>query len=240
VFEVMTPEGPEDINHDVYPRLFGEDGVRGTVLAAPWSDLGSAETYLEAQADLLLGRVPDPLGADSPLAGRPRGDPLVEQGARVHASAHVAPDVFVAADVEVPAGAHIRAAALLPGAVVGSAEAVTSEIRWEGKRLHGRSALELAGPMAEALNLLAFVAQAQQPLETPSAELAREVLGSVRTLQDFIGRIDRSSDAARRLIGASAQLEELSAAVEARAQSLDDIRARARAFLLAAGFAPAA
>ena len=23
VFEFMTPEGPEDINHDVYPRLFG-------------------------------------------------------------------------------------------------------------------------------------------------------------------------------------------------------------------------
>jgi len=135
VFEAMTAAGPEDINRDVYPRLFGEGGVRGVVVDAPWSDLGSAATYLEAQADLLLGRVPDPLGPESPLAGAV-GGPLVEPGARVDPTAKVAPDVFVAAGVEVPAAAQLRAAALLPGAIVGSAETMTNEIRWSGKRLH--------------------------------------------------------------------------------------------------------
>jgi mannose-1-phosphate guanylyltransferase len=137
VFEVMTPDGPEDINHDVYPRLFGEGGVRGVVVDVPWSDLGSAATYLEAQADLLLGRMPDPLGPESPLAGV-SGTPLVEAGARVHPTANVAPDVFIAAGVEVPAGAQVRTAALLPGAVVGSEETVSHEIRWGGKRLPAR------------------------------------------------------------------------------------------------------
>ena len=111
----MAPEGPEDINHDVYPRLFGEGGVRGVVVDAPWSDLGSPATYLETQSDLLLGRVPDPLGPESPLAGRGGTGPLVEPGARVHPTATLAPDVFVAAGVEVPAGAHVRRTALLPG-----------------------------------------------------------------------------------------------------------------------------
>jgi mannose-1-phosphate guanylyltransferase len=138
VFEAMAPEGPEDINHDVYPRLFGEGAVRGVVVGAPWSDLGSPATYLEAQADVLLGRFPDPLGAESPLAGRNGPGPLVEPGAHVHPAADLAPDVFVAAGVEVPAGAHVARSALLPGATVAQGEPVAEEIRWMGRRLGTR------------------------------------------------------------------------------------------------------
>jgi len=137
VFEVMTADGPEDINHDVYPRLFAEGAVRGVVVDAPWSDLGSAATYLEAQAHLLLGRVPDPLGPESPLAGG-GGGPLVEPGARVHPAADLSPDVFVAADVEVPATSRVRQSALLPGAVVRAGETVDGEIRWSGQALRSR------------------------------------------------------------------------------------------------------
>ncbi len=135
VFEVMAPAGPEDINHDVYPRLFASGAVRGVVVDAAWSDLGSPATYLEAQADLLLGRVPDPLGPESPLAGRTGIEALVEKGARVHPSAELSPDVFVASGVEVPAGARIRRSALLAGAVVRPDEAVKNQIRWSGGTL---------------------------------------------------------------------------------------------------------
>ena len=135
VFEAMSPEGPEDINHDVYPRLFATGAVRGVVVRSPWSDLGSAAAYLEAQADVLLGRVPDPLGPESPLAGRSGPGALVEAGARVEAGAVLAPDVFVASGVSVPAGARVSAAALLPGAVVGPGERVEGEIRWAGRAL---------------------------------------------------------------------------------------------------------
>jgi len=140
VFAAMRSEGPEDINHDVYPRLFGAGAVRGIVVDAPWSDLGSPATYLDAQSDLLLGRVPDPLGPDSPLFGRTGAAPLVEAGAQVAPSADLAPDVFVAAGVEVPAGARLRRSALLAGAMVAAGEKVVDEIRWEGGRLSGRDA----------------------------------------------------------------------------------------------------
>ena len=138
VFEVMAPDGPEDINHDVYPRLFGEGAVRGVVVDTPWSDLGSAATYLDAQADLLLGRVPDPLGPESPLAGRAGGGPLVEPGARVQPGADLSSDVFVARDVEVPANARVRRSALLPGATLRPGETVEGEIRWSGQALRSR------------------------------------------------------------------------------------------------------
>jgi mannose-1-phosphate guanylyltransferase len=137
-FDAMAPEGPEDINHDVYPRLLGEGAVRGVVVNVPWSDLGSAATYLAAQSDLLLGRVPDPLGTESPLVGRTGTAPLVEPGAHVHPDADLAPDVFVAAGVEVPAGAHVSRSALLPGATVAPGEPVAEEIRWSGRRLGTR------------------------------------------------------------------------------------------------------
>ena len=130
VFAAMAKDGPEDINHDVYPRLFPAGAVYGVVVDAAWSDLGSAATYLEAQSDLLLGHQPDPLGAESPLRGRSGPAPLVESGAHVHPSADLAADVFVASGVEVPAGARIRRSALLAGATVHPQEVVESQIRW--------------------------------------------------------------------------------------------------------------
>jgi len=135
VFQAMSPEGPEDINHDVYPRLSGAGAVQGVVVDAPWSDLGSAATYLDAQADLLLGRVADPLGPESPLARRAAPGALLEPGARVHPDADLAPDVFVASGVEVPAGARLRRCALLEGARVGPGETIDREIRWRGQSL---------------------------------------------------------------------------------------------------------
>lgn len=135
VFAAMEPQGPEDINHHVYPRLFAAGAVRGVVVDAAWSDLGSPATYLEAQADLLLGRIPDPLGPESPLAGRTGSGPLVESGATVHPGAELGPDVFVASGVEVPAGARVQRSALLPGAAVLAGERVESQIRWSGRIL---------------------------------------------------------------------------------------------------------
>jgi mannose-1-phosphate guanylyltransferase len=138
LFEAVASEGPQDINHDVYPRLFGAGEVRGVVVDVPWSDLGSAATYLQAQSDLLLGHLPDPLGVESPLAGRPGTAALVESGARVHPSADLAPDVFVASGVEVPAGARVRRSALLGGATVRRDEVVEGQIRWSGGALSAR------------------------------------------------------------------------------------------------------
>ncbi len=138
VFEAMAPVGPEDVNHDVYPRLFGVGAVHGVVVDAPWSDLGSAATYLDAQADLISGRVPDPLGPESPLAGRSETGALVEAGARVHPGAALGPDVFVAVGVEVPARSRVRRSALLDGAVVTPGETVEGEIRSSGQALRSR------------------------------------------------------------------------------------------------------
>ena len=132
VFEAMAPSGPEDINRQVYPRLFASGAVRGEVVDVPWSDLGTPGTYLDAQADVLAGRVEDLLlgGAGGP--GRRAPGPFVATGARVHPSAALGADMFVDAGVEVPAGASVQRSALLAGATVAPGEQVRGEIRWEG------------------------------------------------------------------------------------------------------------
>jgi len=243
VFEVMAPEGPEDINRDVYPRLFGEGAVRGVVVDAAWSDLGSAATYLEAQADVLLGRVPDPLGPESPLQGRAGAGALVEAGARVHADAELAPDVFVAAGVEVPAGARVRRSALLEGARVDAGEEVEEEIRWAGRRLSVRlqRVADLADVVSESLNVLAHLAWASD-LVTAAGDLPFEFrarsIKAVQAVQPVLSRISGSADAAR-LTESGAHLERLAAALQALEPGRGpDIQELARAFLRAAGFAP--
>jgi mannose-1-phosphate guanylyltransferase len=131
VFEAMAVSGPEDINREVYPRLFS-GAVRGQVVDAAWSDLGTPGTYLDAQADVLGGRVEDLLRSGAGGASRRASGPLVATGARVHPSAALGADVFVDAGVEVPAGASVHRSALLPGATVAPGELVRGEIRWEG------------------------------------------------------------------------------------------------------------
>ena len=129
VFEAMTPVGPEDINRDVYPRLFASGGVRGIQIFDPWSDLGTPSAYLDAQADVLSGWTIDPVPREAP---GPMRATRIEPGARVDALAVLGPDVYVGSGVEVPAGATVHRSALLPGAVVAPGEQVRGEIRWEG------------------------------------------------------------------------------------------------------------
>jgi mannose-1-phosphate guanylyltransferase len=136
VFAAMKPSGPEDINREVYPRLFASGTVRGLSVEAGWSDLGSPATYLDAQADVLAGLVEDPLLGRAGGRGRRTPGPFLAAGARVHPSAVLGADVFVEAGVEVPAGARVERSALLAGASVAPGEQVRGEIRWEaGGRL---------------------------------------------------------------------------------------------------------
>ena len=97
VFDFMTPQGPEDINHDVYVRMLGKGlKIHGHVLQPSevyWSDLGTPQRYAAAHQHLLFGHVPlAPFGQLGPFAGSSRG----AGNFWVHPTAHLHPDVKVA------------------------------------------------------------------------------------------------------------------------------------------------
>ncbi|MDY7228728.1 nucleotidyltransferase family protein [Hyalangium rubrum] len=151
VFDFMTPEGPEDINRDVYVRMM-EAGlaVRGEVVQAYWSDLGTPSRYLATVRDVLFGQAPvDGLGEASPFAAARRG----EGNWWAHPQAHLG-----AAKVAGPA--YFGAGCVLAdGARIGSAVAVGAGARvGDGARLNRVAVFEETeiAPGEELVEVLAW------------------------------------------------------------------------------------
>jgi mannose-1-phosphate guanylyltransferase len=156
VFVFMSPEGPEDINREVYVRML-EAGltVRGEVVRAYWSDLGTPSRYLATVRDVLFGQVPlAGLGEDSPLAAAPRGEgnwwahpTALLGGARVtgpayfDAGCHLSDGVRVGAAVAVGAqarvgeGARLNRSAVLDGTEVAPGEELVEVLAWGPHRV---------------------------------------------------------------------------------------------------------
>lgn len=128
-----------DVNRHVYPPLMASGAIRGHVAAGYWNDLGTPERYLEANRDLLAGRVPlAHFPGAEPFAGAVERLPgvRVAAGARVDPGARLAGPALVCAGAEVAAGAEVG-----PGAVVGAGcrvpagAAVRGAVLWEGTAL---------------------------------------------------------------------------------------------------------
>lgn len=151
VFDFMAPEGPEDINRDVYVRMM-EAGltVRGEVVQAYWSDLGTPSRYLATVRDVLFGRVPlEGLGTASPFVEAPRG----QVNGWVHPRARLG-EAKVAGPAYFGAGCE-----LADGARVGSAVAVGARARvGDGARLNRVAVFEDTeiAPGEELVEVLAW------------------------------------------------------------------------------------
>ncbi len=150
-----------DINRHVYPPLM--DGrVSSLAVSGYWNDVGTPGRYLQANLDLLQGRVAlarlpgcDPFADLEPL-GEPgfwvargaRIDPgaaleapvLVGSRSVVEAGATIGPDAIVGADCRVAAGVTVRESILWDGTVLAPGEKVDGEIAAGAVRvraLHG-------------------------------------------------------------------------------------------------------
>jgi mannose-1-phosphate guanylyltransferase len=150
-----------DVNRHVYPPLLGGGRIRGAVAGGYWNDLGTPERYLQANLDLLAGRVPGARapGAD-PLAGLAASVPpgawmapgarvaegaaleppvLLGPGARVEAGAAVGPDAVVGAGARIGRGATVRRAVVWEGTEVRPGETVVDAIAAGEVRVPSRS-----------------------------------------------------------------------------------------------------
>jgi mannose-1-phosphate guanylyltransferase len=125
-----------DINRHVYPPLMASGLVRGRVVRGYWNDLGTPERYVEANGDVLGGRVP--LGrfrGIEPFAGAEEreGRVFVAPGASVDQAAHVVGPAFVGARAVVEAEAEIGPGAVVgPGARIRGGAIVRRAVIWEG------------------------------------------------------------------------------------------------------------
>ncbi|HLL52315.1 MAG TPA: NDP-sugar synthase [Myxococcaceae bacterium] len=154
VFDFMSKEGAEDINREVYPRLMAKGlRLRGHVVDAYWSDLGTPSRYLAAQRDLLFGQVPqDALLDATPLRPEARGPgnywlangarvdggvsgPAHFDGCVVEPGAKVGSAVFVGQGARVAPGARLNRVAVFEGTQVSDGEELVEAIAWREHRI---------------------------------------------------------------------------------------------------------
>jgi mannose-1-phosphate guanylyltransferase len=127
-----------DVNRHVYPPLMAAGSVRGIVVGGYWNDLGAPARYLEANADVLLGRVP--LGRFAgldPFAGTRELAPGVRAalGAAIDPAARLVAPVFVGEGSRIAAGASLEDAVVWSNTAISAGETVRHAIAAGDRRV---------------------------------------------------------------------------------------------------------
>ncbi len=103
-----------DWSGDVFPRLLADgQPIFGYIAEGYWEDVGTQESYMSAQADVLSGRVDVDLDAFEVSAGI-----WVAEGADVHPDAVLKGPLFIGDYAKVEAGAELREFTILGSNVV--------------------------------------------------------------------------------------------------------------------------
>src|SRR5262249_49312655 len=121
VLDEIPPDVPVSIEREVFPRLIGE-GLYGIRLEGYWIDIGTPARFLEANWDILEGRVKTVVGdgLEAPT--------FVGPGSRISADAELRPPCVVGANCSIAAGAAVERSVLLDGCVVEGNAVVTGSI----------------------------------------------------------------------------------------------------------------
>jgi mannose-1-phosphate guanylyltransferase/phosphomannomutase len=114
VFDYVAADEPVDWSGDVFPRLVADGKpIFGYIAEGYWEDVGTHDSYVRAQADVLSGRVDVELDAFEVSAGV-----WVAEGADVHPDAILKGPLFVGDYAKVEAGAELREYTVLGSNVI--------------------------------------------------------------------------------------------------------------------------
>ncbi|MBA2768124.1 MAG: NTP transferase domain-containing protein [Sporichthyaceae bacterium] len=114
IFDYVASGEQVDWSGDVFPRLL-EDGkpVFGYIAEGYWEDVGTHESYMRAQADVLSGRVDIELDAFEVSTGV-----WIAEGADVHPDAVLRGPLFIGDYAKVEAGVELRELTVLGSNVI--------------------------------------------------------------------------------------------------------------------------
>ena len=104
VFDYVEPDVPVDWSGDVFPQLMKEGKpIYGFVAEGYWEDVGTHESYVKAQADVLEGKVDVDIDGFEMAPGV-----WVAEGAEVHPDAVLRGPLYIGDYAKVEPGAEIR------------------------------------------------------------------------------------------------------------------------------------
>jgi mannose-1-phosphate guanylyltransferase len=134
VLDEIPPDRAVSIEREVFPRLIAK-GLYGIRLEGYWIDIGTPDRYLEANWDILEGRVETVLGE----LDEPR---MVGEGCEVSDSAEIRPPVVIGRGSRVGDGAVVERSVLLDGCVVADDAVVANSILSSGVRVEAGARVE--------------------------------------------------------------------------------------------------
>ena len=149
VLDEIPPERAVSIEREVFPKLIG-NGLYGIRLEGYWIDIGTPERYLQANWDILEGRVETVLGElDEPkMVGEGcevaegaelRTPCVIGDGSRVRDGAIIERSVLLDS-CTIEEGATVTNSILSAGVTVGSGTDLDGEVIGEGEQVEGAAA----------------------------------------------------------------------------------------------------
>jgi mannose-1-phosphate guanylyltransferase len=121
VLDYVPPDQAVSIEREVFPRLIGE-GLYGIRLEGYWIDIGTPERFLEANWDILEGRVETVIGEqlDVPV--------MVGEDCEISPDAELRPPCVIGPNSSVGSDAVVERSVLLDGCTVGSGARLVNTI----------------------------------------------------------------------------------------------------------------
>jgi mannose-1-phosphate guanylyltransferase len=121
VLDYIPPDQAVSIEREVFPRLIGE-GLYGIRLDGYWIDIGTPERYLEANWDILEGRVDTVMSEqlDTPV--------IVGEGCEISPSAELRAPCVIGRHSRVASDVVIERSVLLDGCTVGDGARLSNSI----------------------------------------------------------------------------------------------------------------
>jgi mannose-1-phosphate guanylyltransferase len=164
VVEEMPPPGTNvSIERDVFPQLV-DHGLHGFVSDGYWLDIGTPETYLEGNFDILTGKVETELSPQlkarhgvlaegASVDGRLIAPALLGRGTSIEPEASVGGCVVLGRDVVVEPGAHVECSVVLDGSRIGAHSTVRGAIIGPGVTLGEHCRLDDGAVLGEGVKL---------------------------------------------------------------------------------------
>jgi mannose-1-phosphate guanylyltransferase len=135
VLERIPPERAVSIEREVFPSLIGE-GLFGIRLEGYWIDIGTPDRFLEANWDILEGRVQTVVGAEL------EDSVMVGEGCEISSEAELRAPYVIGRGGKVGAGTLIERSVLLDGCTVGGGARLVNSILSEGVTVEAGAELD--------------------------------------------------------------------------------------------------
>jgi mannose-1-phosphate guanylyltransferase len=121
VLERIPPDRAVSVEREIFPELIG-DGLYGIRLEGYWIDIGTPERFLEANWDILEGRV------ETVVGDQLKGSMMVGEGCEISPDAELRAPLVVGRDSSVESDAMIERSVLLDNCTIGEGARLQNSI----------------------------------------------------------------------------------------------------------------